>query len=217
MKYPNVRFRLLLSILLAGIVAIALPKWISPSANRLCVGDTGMMCFLLLTWRAMLIATPQIMRNYAQKEDVGRFIILGLVLGSAVLSLMALAYLLKTTKGLVGLLLITHLGLSIATILIACSLVHTIFALHYASGYYRDGNTRLKDYQVNGLTFPNEEEPDYWDFMYFSFIIGMTGQVSDVSITSRTLRKLALFHGVLSFFFNTAILAMSINIIAGLI
>ena len=217
MKYPNVRFRLLLSILLAGIVAIALPKWISPSANMLCVGDTGMMCFLLLTWRAMLIATPQIMRNYAQKEDVGRFIILGLVLGSAILSLMALAYLLKTTKGLVGLLLITHLGLSIATILIAWSLVHTIFALHYARGYYRDGNTRLKDYQVNGLTFPNEEEPDYWDFMYFSFIIGMTGQVSDVSITSRTLRKLALFHGVLSFFFNTAILAMSINIIAGLI
>ncbi len=138
MKYPNVRFRLLLSILLAGIVAIALPRWISPSTNMLCVGDTGMICFLLLTWRAMVIATPQVMRNYAQKEDVGHFIILGLVLGSALLSFMALGYLLKTTKGLVGLALIVHLGLSIATILIAWSLVHTIFALHYARGYYRD-------------------------------------------------------------------------------
>ncbi len=217
MKYPNVRLRLLLSILLAGIVAIALPRWISPSANMLCVGDTGMMCFLLLTWRAMVTTTPKVMRNHAQQEDVGRFIILSLVLGSALLSLMALAYLLKTTKGSVGLILIVHLGLSIATILITWSLVHTIFALHYARDYYRDGHTRLKDCQVNGLMFPNEEEPDYWDFLYFSFIIGMTAQVSDVSITSRRLRKLALFHSVLSFFFNTAILAMSINIIAGLI
>ncbi len=217
MKYPNVRFRLLLSIVLAGIVAIALPRWISPSANMLCVGDTGMMCFLLLTWRAMVTTPPKVMRNHAQQEDVGRFIILSLVLGSALLSLMALAYLLKTTKGSVGLILIVHLGLSIATILITWSLVHTIFALHYARDYYRDGHTRLKDCQVNGLMFPNEEEPDYWDFLYFSFIIGMTAQVSDVSITSRRLRKLALFHSVLSFFFNTAILAMSINIIAGLI
>lgn len=217
MTYPNVRFRLLLSIFLAGIMAMALPMWISASAKMLYIGDTGMICFLLLTWRAMVITTPQVMRNYAQKEDVGHFIILGLVLGSAVLSLMALAYLLKTTKGLVGLVLIGHLGLSIATILIAWSLVHTIFALHYARDYYRDGHIRLKDCQVNGLMFPNEAEPDYWDFLYFSFIIGMTGQVSDVSITSRRLRKLALFHGVLSFFFNTAILAMSINIIAGLI
>ena len=217
MKYPNVRFRLLLSIVLAGIVAIALPRWISPSATMLCVGDTGMMCFLLLTWRAMVTTPPKVMRNHAQQEDVGRFIILSLVLGSALLSLMALAYLLKTTKGLVGLILIAHLGLAIATILIAWSLVHTIFALHYARDYYRDEHTSLKDCQVNGLTFPEEEEPDYWDFLYFSFVIGMTAQVSDVAITSRRLRKLALFHGVLSFFFNTAILAMSINIIAGLI
>ncbi len=217
MKYPNVRLRLLLSTLLAGIVAIALPRWISPSANMLCVGDAGMMCFLLLTWRAMLITTPKVMRSHAQQEDVGRFVILSLVLGSALLSLMALGYLLKTTKGLVGFTLIAHLGLSIATILITWSLVHTIFALHYARDYYRDGHTRLKDCQVNGLMFPNEEEPDYWDFLYFSFIIGMTAQVSDVSITSRRLRKLALFHSVLSFFFNTAILAMSVNIIAGLI
>lgn len=217
MKYPNVRLRLFLSILLAGIMAIVLPMWIPTSAKLLCVGDTGMICFLLLTWRAMVRAAPKFMRHYAQQEDVGRFIILSLVLGSAVLSLMALAYLLKTTKGLVGWVLVGHLSLSIVTIVIAWSLVHTIFALHYARDYYRAGYIRLEDSQSNGLMFPNELEPDYWDFLYFSFIIGMTGQVSDVSITSRKIRKLALFHGVLSFFFNTAILAMSINIIAGLI
>ena len=217
MKYPNVRLRLFLSILLAAIMAIVLPMSIPTSAKVLCVGDTGMICFLLLTWRAMVKATPKLVRHYAQQEDAGRFIILSLVLGSAVLSLTALAYLLKTTKGLDGWVLIGHLGLSIVTIVIAWSLVHTIFALHYARDYYRDGHTRLKDSQTNGLMFPNEPEPDYWDFLYFSFIIGMTGQVSDVSITSRKLRKLALFHGVLSFFFNTAILAMSINVIAGLI
>jgi uncharacterized membrane protein len=70
---------------------------------------------------------------------------------------------------------------------------------------------------MGGLEFPNCTQPDYWDFLYFSFVIGMTSQVSDVQILSRRLRRLALFHGVLSFFFNTAIVAMSINIIAGLI
>jgi uncharacterized membrane protein len=75
----------------------------------------------------------------------------------------------------------------------------------------------LQQAEADGLDFPREIEPDYWDFLYFSFVIGMTSQVSDVQVTSRSLRRLALLHGVLSFFFNAMILAMSINIIAGMI
>lgn len=96
-------------------------------------------------------------------------------------------------------------------------LVHTIFALHYARSYYQDGNLSLEDCQLQKLNFPNELEPDYWDFLYFSFVIGMTSQVSDVTIISRQIRRLSLYHSVLSFFFNTSIVAMSINIIAGII
>ena len=95
--------------------------------------------------------------------------------------------------------------------------VHTIFTMHYARGYYANRSKQHGSYlQAEGLDFPGDEEPDYKDFLYFSFGIGMTCQVADVQITSRSTRYLVLFHSVLSFFFNTAILAMSVNIIAGL-
>jgi uncharacterized membrane protein len=82
--------------------------------------------------------------------------------------------------------------------------------------YYQDHRIQSNS-KAGGLDFPEDIEPDYWDFLYFSFVIGMTSQVSDVQITSQSLRRLSLLHGILSFFFNTAIVAMSINIIAGLI
>ncbi len=102
------------------------------------------------------------------------------------------------------------------TIIGSWLLVHTIFAMHYAHEYYQDHQTQ-SDCKAGGLDFPEDIEPDYWDFLYFSFVIGMTSQVSDVQITSRSMRRLSLLHSILSFFFNTAIVAMSINIIAGLI
>jgi uncharacterized membrane protein len=109
-----------------------------------------------------------------------------------------------------------HLGISIATIVNSWLLVHTIFAQHYAHSYYRADRT-LDKCKANGLDLPGEIEPDYWDFLYFSFVIGMTSQVSDVNVTSRHIRRLSLIHGILSFFFNTTILAMTINIVAGAI
>ena len=95
--------------------------------------------------------------------------------------------------------------------------VHTIFTMHYARAFYKNRSKQHGSYlQAEGFDFPGDEEPDYKDFLYFSFGIGMTCQVADVQITSRSTRYLVLFHSVLSFFFNTAILAMSVNIIAGL-
>lgn len=174
-----------------------------------------MVCFLILNWWAMLRATPETMRRHAQQEDEGRLAILSLVTAAACASLSAIGFILRD-KGLSGSLLILHLTLFVVTIVGSWLLVHTIFALHYARGYYQDGKT-LSECKADGLDFPGEVEPDYWDFLYFSFVIGMTSQVSDVEVTSRSLRRLTLIHGVLSFFFNTTILAMSINIIAGLI
>jgi uncharacterized membrane protein len=174
-----------------------------------------MTCFLALTWLAMVRATPAIMRKRAQQQNAGRIVILGLITAVACISIFAIAFMLHN-KGNRGELLILHLGLSIVTIVGSWLLVHTIFALHYAYSYYQDHRT-LEDQKAGGIDFPGDPEPDYWDFLYLSFVIGMTSQVSDTDITSRSMRRLALGHGVLSFFFNTTILAMSINIIAGLI
>ena len=91
--------------------------------------------------------------------------------------------------------------------------MHTIFALHYAHEYYGE----RRDGVVGGLNFPGDQSPDYWDFFYFSVVIGMTSQVSDVAITSPTIRRVATMHGVLSFFFNVTVLALSVNMVSNFI
>ena len=95
--------------------------------------------------------------------------------------------------------------------------MNTIFALHYAHGYYGDADSSSNYKPTRGLVFPGRPEPDYWDFLYFSFVVGMTFQVSDVQIEDHSLRRDVLSHGVLAFFFNVIIMALTINIIAGLI
>ncbi len=172
-----------------------------------------MLCFLGLTWRLMLRATPELMRRFARQEDEGRVMILSLITIAACISVVAIGLILQD-KGKENSLLLLHLGLSIATIVGSWLLVHTIFAQHYAHIYYQAERT-LAECKADGLDFPSEIEPDYWDFLYFSLVIGMTSQVSDVNVTSRKIRRLSLIHGVLSFFFNTTILAMAINIVAG--
>jgi len=205
----------LLSVLLAGLVSLMLPPWFHLATRLLCVWDAGMICFLCLTWAAMLKATPETMRRYARQEDIGRLVILSLITIAACASLLAIGFILHN-KGASHKMLFLHLTLSLVTIVGSWLLVHTIFAFHYANTYYQ-GDKTLNECKAEGLDFPGELEPDYWDFLYFSFVIGMTTQVSDVQVTSRVLRRLTLLHSVLSFFFNTMILAMTINIIAGLI
>ena len=105
--------------------------------------------------------------------------------------------------------------MSIVAVLCSWFLVHTTFALHYARRYYQDKTARPHAENAGGLDFPEKGEPDYWDFAYYSLVIGMTSQVSDVGTTSRGMRRLTLIHSVLSFFFNTVVLALAINIVAG--
>ena len=174
-----------------------------------------MISFLGLTWRLMLRATPEMMQRSALQEDEGRYTILSLIAVTACISLVAVA-LIPHEKGISTPILVMHLGISIATIIGSWLLVHTVFTQHYAHVYYQ-GDRTLEERQSAGLNFPGELEPDYWDFLYFSFVIGMTSQVSDISVTSRQMRRLSLMHGILSFFFNTTILAISINIVAGVI
>jgi uncharacterized membrane protein len=110
-----------------------------------------------------------------------------------------------------------QVALAILTIVCSWFLTHVMFGLHYAHRFYRDDPSTPERDATGGLNFPGTQEPTYWDFLYFSFVIGMTSQVSDVQVTSSAMRKLVLWHGVLSFAFYTIILALGINIVAGLI
>lgn len=216
-KFHNPTFRLLLAVVTTAIVVVLLPKWLSLPIRLLAAWDAGMICLLVMTWWVMLRSTPDAMRQVAQQQDVSRLVISIVVTTAACVSVLAIALMLQEGKQNSSALFAFYLSLSLITILSAWMLAHTIFALHYAHGYYRDGSKSLQAAKAEELDFPGEVEPDYWDFLYFSFVIGMTSQVSDVEIISRSLRKLALFHSILSFFFNTMVLAMSINIVASLI
>ncbi len=212
----RIRSRLILSIIFALIVSFLLPSTFSLSTRILCIWDAGMISFLVASWVIMMRARIKTMRRNAQSQDEGRAVILGLIIAAASSNLLAIAFILREAKGQEINIVIPHVSLAVVTIIGSWLLIHTIFAMHYAHEYYQDHPTQ-SHLKAGGLDFPDDVEPDYWDFLYFSFVIGMTSQVSDVPITSRSLRRLALMHSILSFFYNTAIVAMSINIIAGLI
>jgi len=167
----------------------------------------------------MMNATADHMRRRAAMQDEGQVTILILTAGAAIFSLVTVAIELHGLKDLQGMDTVYRVGLAALTILCSWFMTHTMFALHYAHGYYSDADPagdRRSD--VGGLDFSGDDgEPDYWDFLYFSFVIGMTFQTSDTAISSRRMRRLTLGHSILAFFFNTVILALSINIMAGLL
>lgn len=214
------RLRLIVAVGLALLVSALLPYWIRLPTRILFAWNSGAYLFLALTWWKMLTANSDKTRCYAQREYEGRVAIFVLIITSACVSILAIAFLLKYHKqGLLIIPITLRVVLTTMTIVGAWSLVHTMFALQYARTYYQDYSDNSSEGIIGfrGLYFPNENNPDYLDFLYYSFVIGMTGQVSDVQATSRCIRRLSLIHGVFSFFFNTAILAMTINIIAALV
>ncbi|WP_022722792.1 DUF1345 domain-containing protein [Rhodopseudomonas sp. B29] len=201
------RPRLFISILLGLGVAALLPGSMRPVTRVLIAWDVSVVAYLLLAFVMMARCGIDYIRRNAVLQDDGRFLILMVTAVGAFASIAAI----------VSELGVEHRGaseLALATITIALSwaAVHTTFALHYAHEYYRGGTE-------GGLQFPgdNKERPDYWDFVYFSFVIGMTAQVSDVGITDKTIRRTATAHGVASFVYNTALVALMVNIAAGAI
>ena len=174
--------------------------------------DTFSLCMLIFTWITFKITTPAEIRRQASLQDSSRLVIFIIVLISTMASFFAVLILL-TTKN------IAHdtldFTIAICGMLFSWFLVHTIFTMRYAHIYYGDLESN-SNIHAGGLEFPNDDKPGYIDFAYFSFVLGMTFQVSDVEISSKNLRKLALLHGILSFGFNTVIVALTINVVAGL-
>ena len=207
LNHIRVRPRLWIAIATAVTLALLLPDRLSPVTRALLSWDAGVVTFLSLALIMFVGATPTHMRARAISQDDGALTILIFTIVAASATIVAIIIELSGVKSYESSLRLLHFGLGMGTLLSSWAFIHTNFALHYAHEYYlcRRQHTQLP------LLFPEQPEPDYWDFLYFSFVIGMTSQTSDVSIVATSMRRLAVLHGIISFFFNTALLALAIN------
>jgi uncharacterized membrane protein len=200
------RPRLFLSAAFGAIVGLALPAAWQLSLRLLIAWDAGVAVYIVFAIVAMINADVARIRRRAMLLDEDRFVFLMLTAGAGLASLGAIVAQLSTKEtGHQP----AHLALAVATIALSWAFTHIIFALHYAHEFYIEARA-----ERGGLAFPGKDQPDYWDFIYFSFVIGMTSQVSDVAVTAKSIRRTVAAHGVLSFFFNTSLLALMVNIAA---
>lgn len=170
--------------------------------------------FIGTSWLVFFTRSSGQMRVRARQEDGSRVFVFMVILISSFASMFAVL-LLVLSKDAGGTPRIIYVPVAVATMLFSWIMVHTTFCFHYAHLYYDDAKDDITIH-AGGLDFPKEEKPDYLDFVYFSFGVGMSFQVSDVDITSRTIRRLVLLHGLLAFGLNTFVVALTINLIAGL-
>jgi uncharacterized membrane protein len=213
----NAHRRLLLALVVAGAVTFLLPAIVPPSARLAIAWDSAVVAFLMMTWWVVQACPPDQMQQTVLANDQGRVGILVLVLLAVGASLAAIFFLVQKAKDTSVEAPLAQVGLAVLTIACSWFVTHVMFALHYAHRFYRDDPSTPEADATGGLNFPGDTQPHYWDFLYFAFVIGMTSQVSDVQVTSRPMRRLVLWHGVLSFAFYTIVLALSINLVAGVI
>lgn len=208
--------RLGIATIIGTIVMLGLPRSILADTRLIASWDIGASMSLLLAWLTMAGANANATKLSTHDKRQSSAAILWLVSLAALASLLTLTFLFKIPTNTHPLEKGLHIGLSVLGLMVSWLLIHTRFAFHYAHRYYVSGGPN-KSKEIGGLAFPGGKEPDYLDFAYFSFVIGMTSQVSDVAVTSRIMRRLTLMHGLLAFAFNMAVLALGINILASII
>ena len=207
----RVRPRLLTGVVVGIAIGLLLPTSLERQTRLLFGWDAGVLLYLVTTWTMMVRAGVHELRRRAALHDEGEWTIILLLVAATLSSLIAIGAELHQAR----LENATHLwrpAVAAVTIMISWMFLHTIMAQHYAHDYY------LREGTGPCLVFPDRiAEPGYWDFAYFSFTIGVAAQTADVAIASPRIRRVALAHSVLSFFFNTAILALAINVGASML
>ena len=208
------RPRLFACIVLGTVAALVIPASVaSHQITRGIIGwNVGAVTYLALTLYMMFSSSHARMRERAVQEDDGRVLMLAMVVTAAVSSLAAIVGELALAKQLHPGERYLHVALAVTTLLTSWAFTQVTFANHYAHDYHA---AEVRG-EPGGLAFPGEQAPDYPDFLYFSCIIGTSGQTADVSFTSRLMRRTGLLHCVLAFFFNATLLALTINIASGL-
>jgi uncharacterized membrane protein len=206
------RPRLIAAVLAGAAVWALLPSSWALSLRGALAWDLSAAIYISLAFRVMLTCTGDVVRKRAARQDDSQLVILVIILLAIAASFCAIVGLLAEAKDA------PHRSLNpiiaAATIVLSWTITQIVFTLHYAHEYYRpSGRGEL----AGGLRFPDDNSPDYWDFFYFATSFGAASQTSDVSILTKPLRRLATLHAIISFFFNTAVLALSINLAASLI
>lgn len=196
------RHRRFVLAFLIGLALAGAGLWagLTPGAAVLVAANGFFLIYLAMMVHFIAGQSPDGLRRHAALSDEGVPLIAGLALCAVALSLTAIGHALSRGAG-------WEAALAIASVPLGWMTLHVLAAFHYAALWYGA--------EARGLDFPGTEEPDAWDFLYFSFTIGMTAQVSDVVISRAPLRRLALAHGVISFFYNTVIVALAVNAAIG--
>lgn len=200
----------MIAIGLGILVTFFLPAHLRDVTKGLIAWNVGIWTYLMMMAWLMLRADHIKVIKIAHQEDERGLIVLSMVSVAAVASLAAVVLELSTTKQISNLKLLHYL-FTFSTIFGSWCFVSTMFTIHYAHMYYRAPAS------PRPLNFPNEDLPDYWDFLYFSFTVAVAAQTSDVAVASREMRKVVLLQSILSFIFNAAIIGLCINIAASLI
>jgi uncharacterized membrane protein len=211
-RFAHHRPRLAIAIVIGLGVGFILPSQWQMLTRALTIWNVAVWSYLLSVAWLVMHCSPAKVRAISEQEDNSAAAVLAVLSIASVISLAAIVLELATSKQLSLSARVGHYAFTACTVLGSWLLVGMLFTFHYADMYYR------APVDKRPLSFPEREEnPDYWDFLYFSFTIAVAAQTSDVSIRSRSMRKAALAQSILSFLFNVAILGLTINIAAGLL
>lgn len=208
----HILYKIIMALAAGLLASIIIPEQQLSLIGRILLGwDIFCIALIVFYWISFLKSGQSHIQKQAAEDDPSRIVIFILLLICTVAGMGAVILLLVSkndshnSKNL-------HLLIAVGGMVLTWVLVHTIFTVRYAHMYYR----QLKQVKDKPLTFPGSEQPDFMDFAYFSFVLGMTFQVSDVSINSKKMRRWALLHGLISFAYNAVIIALTINIVASL-
>jgi uncharacterized membrane protein len=214
-RHLYAQWRFLVALAVGVVVALVVP--LDDTVPHVLAGwNAGGLVYLILVGIKMGQAEAEGIKRQAGIERESRMVVLVAVIFGSIFTMLALFAQLMAIKSEHGMDRSLSIGLSVSTIFLSWLLIHTVFALFYAHEFHSEGRGGSKG-QGGGLKFPDDSTPDYLDFLYFSFVVGTTAQTSDVDVCSRAMRRVVMLHGILSFFFNTAVIALAVNLAAQLV
>jgi uncharacterized membrane protein len=214
-RHARAQIRFLVALCVGVAVGLFIP--LDNTMPRILAGwNAGGWLYLLLVAIKMWRAEIEGIKREASIERESRTVVLVIVILGSFFTLLALVAQLSALRSEHGMDRTLSVALSVSTIFLSWLLIHTVFAVSYAHEFHSEAKGGSRGLG-GGLKFPDDSTPDYLDFLYFSFVVGTTAQTSDVEVCSRRMRRVVMLHGILSFFFNTAVIALAVNIAAQLV
>ena len=202
--------KLLICVIIGLGVYFSMYSTVSGYLARVMIGwDTFCICMITFSWITFSITRSNQIRSQSKKQDPKRGVVFLLIVVATIASILAVILMILVKHQ--GEKSSWHTPVAISGMVLSWFLIHTIYTLRYAHIFYGNDPDNPSNH-AGGLSFPGEKKPEYSDFAYFSFVLGMTFQVSDVEITSKAIRRIAMWHGMISFAYNTIIIAVTINV-----